>query len=51
MLPCIAPCETMTNQLNDEDSCLSEPIKDLEDRELQMLKNVDKLMQRTLSVF
>jgi hypothetical protein len=43
--------ETMTNQLNDEDSSLGEPIKDLEDRELQMFKKVDKLMQRTLSVF
>lgn len=43
--------ETMTNQLNDEDSSLGEPIKDLEDNELQMFKKVDTLMQRTLSVF
>jgi hypothetical protein len=43
--------ETMTNQLNDVGSCLGEPIKDLENRELQMFKKVDKLMQKTLSVF
>jgi len=43
--------ETMTNQLNDEDSSLGEPIKDLEDNELQMFKKVDTLTQRTLSVF
>jgi hypothetical protein len=41
----------MTNQLNHEDSCLDEPIKDLENKELQMFKKVDKLMQRTLNVF
>jgi hypothetical protein len=43
--------ETMKNQLNDVGSCLGEPIKDLENRELQMFKKVDKLMQKTLSVF